>query len=97
MSGEIGAMDVPLLNDSVEGPSTATTSGFTVPSVRPLGGKSNSLIETGLTATLLRIRLPKLDSTVKTKNVRLVIVGVLGIFSSILQNEVRAPMRHLID
>jgi hypothetical protein len=87
-----GVMDAPLLDASVEGPSTAKTSGFTVPSVRPLGGKSNSLIETGLMATLLRIRLPKLDVTVETKNIRMVIVGVLGILSSILQNEVRAPM-----
>ena len=88
-------MDAPLLDDSVEGPSTSKASGFTVPSVRPPGGKSNSLIETGLMATLLRIRLPKLDVTVEKKNIRMVIVGALGILSSILQNEVRAPMQRM--
>ena len=40
---------------------------------------------------LLRIRLPKLDVTVEKKNERLVVVGLLGLLSSILQNEVRAP------
>ena len=83
-------MDAPLLDSSVEEPSTPKP-GFTVPAVQPMTGRSNSLIETSLMATLLRIRLPKLDDTVEKKNIRLVAVGLLGLLSSILQNEVRAP------
>ena len=85
-------MDAPLLDASIEGPSTPETPGFTVPAEHPIKGSSNSLIETGLVATLLRIRLPKLDSTVQKKTIRMVVVGMLGLVSSIMQNEVRASV-----
>ena len=85
-------MDAPLLDTSVEEPRSHKAPGFTVPQVKPLLGKNDSLIETGLMATLLRIRLPKLDSNVQKKNTRIAIVGLLGLLSSIVQNEVRVPV-----
>ena len=85
-------MYAPLLDASVEEPSSRKAPGFTVPQVKPLADKNDSLIETGLMATLLRIRLPKLDSTVQKKNTRIAIVGLLGLVSSIVQNEVRVSV-----
>lgn len=85
-------MDAPLLDASVEEQSASAPApqGFTVPAVQGFE-RSNSLIDTGLMATLLRIRLPKLDATVEVKNKRVVIVAALGLLASILQNEVCAP------
>jgi hypothetical protein len=84
-------MDAPLLDASVEEQSASAPGpqGFTVPAVQGFE-RSNSLIDTGLMATLLRIRLPKLDATVEVKNKRVVIVAALGLLASILQNEVCA-------
>ena len=86
-------MDRPLLDESMEEDSRGSKDGFTVPSTPPAAFSmppKDALIDTGLMATLLRIRLPKLDKVVAVKNVRMVIVAGLGLFASILQNEVRA-------
>ena len=81
-------MDAPLLDTSVEEPRSHKAPGFTVPQMKPLLGKNDSLIETGLMATLLRIRLPKLDSNVQKKNTRIAIVGLLGLLSPRLADQV---------
>lgn len=91
-------MDRPLLDESMEEESTPKGGGgFTVPSASPVSMMAkHPLIETGLMATLLRIRLPKLDKVVASKNVRIVIVAALGVLSSILQNEVRDKLPALL-
>ena len=43
-----------------------------------------------MSALLLRVRMPKLDKVVRTKNLRLLLVGMAGLVASIIQNEVRA-------
>jgi hypothetical protein len=68
-------------------PRSAVLSGIRSIGIRaPATG--SSLVDTGLQATLLRIRLPKLDRVVRRKNLAMFCVGVLGICSCVLQNEV---------
>ena len=91
-------MDAPLLDASVEEQSASAPApqGFTVPAVQGFE-RSNSLIDTGLMATLLRIRLPKLDATVEVKNKRVVIVAALGLLERRLQRiALRLERRELL-
>ena len=66
------------------------TAGFTVPAAgdlrRPRSDAEN-LFDTSMSALLLRVRMPKLDKVVRTKNVRLLLVGMAGLVASIIQNE----------
>ena len=53
---------------------------------RPRSDAEN-LFDTSMSALLLRVRMPKLDKVVRTKNVRLLLVGMAGLVASIIQNE----------